>query len=801
MRVFACSLLATCTLASAATRIEIQNGDFERQGEQWQIRDTGMSRIIPEAACHGKYGLRVVDDSGSTGSEMQSAPVPVETDKVYRLDFMARSTGNSAGVGIYLQFFDGQGACLTTQRDRAEVIYAFTAGADWQPFSVHVRAPKKAVAFAVRIHSFNAKVGQADLDDFVLHELSDDEVAAVPRGSIMVSEPQPQASLDAMRQQIARDDFLARLARVTVSPHPRLFASAERFAELRALAMEEGIHQRVRDRYLFLADGLLDVPPCERIMTGRRLLDISRLAVYRISTLALSYRLSGNVLYRDRCLAEMRAVASFSDWNPSHFLDVGEMTLALATGYDWLYDDMTPEDRTLCADAIITKGLKSTSLTAGWTQSSNNWGQVCHAGMIAGALAVAELDNDIAEKRLYSALTNLAIPMRAYAPNGNYPEGPGYWEYGTTFNVLALAMITTALGTDYGLAELPGFRETGRYNDYLSGPSGYMFNYADGGRGRRHSQSAVWWFASYFKEPELVASFERAAMEAKSADRKKLNASRNNGWFRAYEFLWVFPESAAEHSSARQLPLVWDGKGPVPIVIMRNSWDDATATYLGLKAGSPRASHGHMDIGSFVLDAGRTRWALDLGAESYHRLEAMGVDLWNSKQDGERWRLFRLNNFSHNTLAIDGQLQIAASNSTFVSVQSDPAVAVMDLTPAYANDCTRALRTVRLDADGTVFVTDELSGLKPGVTVSWGMTTDQKIHAQDAESVTLSDGKQQFRISRLAGNGQWGVVDVSQPQPEFRGDSRNANCQRLELQCVAPDAGVLRIEVRMGLVK
>lgn len=801
MRILACSALAISTMTFAATKIEIPNGDFEQREEHWEIRDKGMSRIIPEAACHGKYGLRVVDDSRSGGSEMRSALLPVKAEKVYRLDFMARSSGNSAAVGIYTLFFDEKGTCLNTQQSRSELIYTFKAGADWQPYSLYVRASKKAVSYALRIHSFNAEVGEVDLDDFVLYELSDEEVATIPRSKIMAAEPQPPIDLDALRQPIDRENFMALLAKVTASPHPRLFANGERFAELRALAEEEGIHQRLRDRYLFLADGLLEVPPCERIMTGRRLLDISRLALYRISTLALSYRLSGNVLYRDRCLDEMRAVASFTDWNPSHFLDVGEMTLALATGYDWLYDEMTPEDRTLCAEAIITKGLKSTSLTAGWTRASNNWGQVCHAGMIAGALAVAELDNDIAEKRLYSALTNLAISMRAFAPNGNYPEGPGYWEYGTSFNVLALAMITTAFGTDFGLAELPGFRETGRYNDYLTGPSGFMFNYADGGRGRRHSQSAVWWFAGYFQEPELVASYEREAMERKCADRRKINAGRNNGWFRAYEYLWVFPESETERSRAGQLPLVWDGQGPVPIVIMRNSWDDDTATYVGLKAGSPRAPHGHMDIGSFVLDAGRTRWALDLGAEGYHRLESMGVDLWNNRQDGERWRLFRLNNFGHNTLTIDGQLQIAASDSKFVSVQSEPAEAVMDLTPAYADDCSRALRTVRLDADGAVLVTDELSGLKPGVMVSWGLTTDQQIHAQDAEGVTLSDGKQQFRISNTAGEGQWQVIDVSQPQPVFRGDSQNRNCKRVELHCIAAKDGNMRIEVRMGLVK
>jgi hypothetical protein len=37
----------------------------------------------------------------------------------------------------------------------------------------------------------------------------------------------------------------------------------------------------------------------------------------------------------------MLAAAAFSDWNPSHFLDVAEMTAALAIGYDWLYEEVS----------------------------------------------------------------------------------------------------------------------------------------------------------------------------------------------------------------------------------------------------------------------------------------------------------------------------------------------------------------------------------------------------------------------------------------------------------------------------
>ena len=56
---------------------------------------------------------------------------------------------------------------------------------------------------------------------------------------------------------------------------------------------------------------------------------------------------------------EMKAVAAFPDWNPSHFLDVAEMTNALAIGYDWLYDDLTPTDRATIRAAIVEAGSEA----------------------------------------------------------------------------------------------------------------------------------------------------------------------------------------------------------------------------------------------------------------------------------------------------------------------------------------------------------------------------------------------------------------------------------------------------------
>ncbi len=97
--------------------------------------------------------------------------------------------------------------------------------------------------------------------------------------------------------------------------------------------------QATADGIVRQADALLDVEPITRTLQGRRLLGQSRSCVKRVLTLAMAYHLTGDQKYAARGEKEMLAVAAFTDWNPSHFLDVAEMTFALAIGYDWLFHE------------------------------------------------------------------------------------------------------------------------------------------------------------------------------------------------------------------------------------------------------------------------------------------------------------------------------------------------------------------------------------------------------------------------------------------------------------------------------
>lgn len=127
-------------------------------------------------------------------------------------------------------------------------------------------------------------------------------------------------------------------------------------------------HAQVQQAILTECDAMLDLPPVERIKIGRRLLVKSREALRRIFALSYAWQTTKQDKYLKRAEAELLAVSAFSDWNPTHFLDVGEMTMATAIGYDWLCADLSAASRATIKEAILTKGLQP-SLDA----SYNSW--------------------------------------------------------------------------------------------------------------------------------------------------------------------------------------------------------------------------------------------------------------------------------------------------------------------------------------------------------------------------------------------------------------------------------------------
>jgi hypothetical protein len=593
----------------------------------------------------------------------------------------------------------------------------------------------------------------------------------------------PTISLDQVRQWVDKAS----------KDHPRLLATKNDLETIRRTLDGDPLRRALADAVVQEANAMLDLAPITRTKQGRRLLGQSRRCVKRTVTLAMAYYLTGDTKYANRGAQEMLAVAQFSDWNPSHFLDVAEMTFALAIGYDWLYDQLDDTSRKTIRAAIIQKGvvLPLETRHKGWVKARNNWGQVCHGGLTAGALAVLEDAPDLTARTVHNAVHNVTYSMAAYAPRGSYPEGPGYWAYGTSYNVLLIGVLESALGTDFGLTQAPGFSATGQYPALACGPSGLFFNYADGGA-TRSPQPVLYWFASRFSRPDWLLG-EPQLLRARVARIQPRDASGGGNRLLPLALLWM---TKAKDNVKIQMPLSWSSAGETPITLHRSSWTDPNATYVGLKGGSPSANHGHMDTGSFVLDADRVRWAIDLGAEGYYGIEARGMNLWNRAQDSDRWTIFRQSNDGHNTLVIDGQLQRAAGHGEITRFSSDPAFAhtVVDLSSVYAGQAESVQRGIALLPSREVLIQDELTGLKPGSHVRWGMITPGVPDSLERPQLELRSGNARLQLTRIAPKStKWQTIDTAKPRNEW--DSPNRGTRMVAFEAVAPDSGILTFAV------
>jgi hypothetical protein len=69
--------------------------------------------------------------------------------------------------------------------------------------------------------------------------------------------------------------------------------------------------------------------------------------------------------------------------------------------------------------------------------------------------------------------------------------------------------------------------------------------------------------------------------------------------------------------------------------------NDPFAVFLAIKSGTPIVSHGHMGVGSFILEVNGVRWTLDLHGESYDKIRAAKHDLRNYAQDSNLWTTFK----------------------------------------------------------------------------------------------------------------------------------------------------------------
>lgn len=613
--------------------------------------------------------------------------------------------------------------------------------------------------------------------------------------------------------------------------HPRLLYSADNIQQIKNNAMSDMFAKASYDDIISRANTALSLPLVNYALDGAglRINGIHTFCNDRLPYLVLAYQFTKDTRYALRCWEQLDAMCSWPDWGANrHFLDAGIAAKGIAIAYDGLYDYLTATQRSRLATAVrnyvLQPGKTQIETNTGvwkWYLSNDNWNGICHGGMIMAALAIYETDPSFNSKVIALATNGILPYMQSLAPDGASEEGMSYWSYGLSNTFLAFESLKRCLSTTYGLAEQSGFAKTGWFPYLMSGPVataslGDDYLYV----GKSNKFLSYFWFSKYTGNADLAKTHYDACLSVNANDLVKMN-----GW----TDLLFYDKTLVNSGSSAVFPLEGYLRGIDYMYIRENNNSDETL-YIGMHGGDNKASHGHLDAGSFFIQASGETWAQgNLGLETPYPADYFTITApaytaapTTSATTKGRFYYYRVKTEGKNCLVFnpDARPEQNPDGSATLSTKAHDGSGgyhVIDLTNVYSRDVSAYKRGVKLNRNtGVITVQDEFTP-KVTSTVYWLMhspATDGLMISADGKTATMTkNGKTYYAVISSPANAVFDKVDrsatqinyLSETAPVFSGIMAGANSPnqwygKLQIKMVGL-ASLIPVTVRVNFVK
>ena len=570
--------------------------------------------------------------------------------------------------------------------------------------------------------------------------------------------------------------------------HPRVLLDKSGFDRIRENYKSNEYVKEWGDVVIKQADVILDDPMPEHVLPDdKRLLNTSNKVSDRMIKLGMAYQLTGDKKYVDCAYKNLYAAGSFPDWNPSHYLDVGEMSYGFAIGYDWMYDAYTDEQRKFIEEAIYKHSFDVTQQAYynqngynWWVKVDHNWNSWVNGSMIVASIAFFDKYPEVCSDLISVALRAQEYMLPNFYPDGAWMEGVGYWDATVKPVARYVDTLRVALGTDFNITKTPGLEKTAYFALNAQGPKG-INSYHDTGTSMGNYPS-LFWFSREYNDPDLT--------KVRLYQMEKYNFAPT-----IYDMIWYNTEISDKRAADLAKDVYFRG---VELVSMRASFTNDSGAFLSYHGGQTVVNHYHVDSGTYVLDMLGERFAVDLGSEDYSTIE-----------HGTKNRLdyYRVRAEGHNVYVInpaESGVGQENKNDTFSQVEclessERGAYSIVDLTQAYANQVTKARRGFKMEDDRrSVVVRDEFTLKKKDSEIYWFVHTGNNVELLDNRTavITVNGAKVKATITTNVDSAELSVMDAAplETSPKVPTQNANASYKKLALHMKASDDVIIQIK-------
>jgi hypothetical protein len=453
-----------------------------------------------------------------------------------------------------------------------------------------------------------------------------------------------------------------------------------------------------------------------------------------IAEAAFAYKIEGDPRYLKAAISYMDAAVSYDIWGysfskPNTDLAAGHLLYGLGVGYDLLYSDLTPEQRTRYRDKLQKQGhllYEAFRPKPGRTYAySQNHTFIPMAGLGIAAYAVyGEVPEAVEWAKLARAIYQRVL--ETYSHDGYYYEGYEYWIFATPWLIHYLDAQKHATGED--LFDRPGLRNMYLYAANALLPGGQSeFDFGDvydgpvtrakQGEDYERSHPGGHFLTNYNVLYDLARRFQDSSAQG-VADWMKNTLGQVNAeeW---WSLVWRDDRLA---SAAISTITPWHRFPDMDVVFWRSDWT-AQATAIAFKCGPPEGhdttdligkypdwhledGHVHPDVNSFILFAHGRYLTGDSGYAGVPRTVEHNTLLLNGKGQGHEG--------THDAWAGMPYAQLNRIHLVKVDMSREGFTFVGEGAPAYDSTLglRRYLRTLQFHA-GRLEVSDDISASRP----------------------------------------------------------------------------------------